>query len=234
MKGRPRQATIRIPSKRERLVGALSRLGDKEEAEQQAVSISARFLDVVSMNANIYGRDIGRDDSGFYARPRKVTRGPRRALRDLVAAARKAVAGRIDDEGWITRWAAAPASIQQLWRPTLIQSKRGRTLDRHQLLGFSSPKLLMITPRAEDVLPALERELARIRELPGDRHRKPNEVEIAAVEAVRTAYHALTGHKGGRVVRAGKLSGSFVRLGREIDNIFGTQLFLIDDSVRLR
>jgi hypothetical protein len=230
----PQEGAAYMPSIRgEQLVAALSRLGDAGEAERQAKLINPLMFDVV-MQGITRGHDIGRDLEGFYARRKTSPKGPARELRDLAAAGRKAVGGKLDVEDWIMAWAAAPARITRLWKPPFIQTKKGRTLDHRKLLGFSSPKFSMVAPRAADVLPAIERELARITAMPGEKRRKSNEVEIAAIEAIRSAYRALTGKTGGRVIHAGKLDGRMVRLGREIDGIFGTKLFAAKDSVRLR
>ena len=77
----------------EQLVELLSQLGDRVVAEDEACKIQAAML------ALYRGFDIGRDANGFYARPRRSKpAGPAKELRDLAAAARKVIRGKISRE----------------------------------------------------------------------------------------------------------------------------------------
>ena len=223
------------PPQLRRLLAALTSLGgDPAVAEKHAQIIHMRMINFVTQRHS-RGHDLGRDAEGFYARPRKETAGPARELRDIVGKARKAVAGRLDKEEWIDAWTALPERTKRLWRMPLIRTPEGRTVDRDKLAGgFSAPGFYTIVPKAEEVLPLIAAELARIKKTPGEKRRQRDENEHVAIEAIRAAYRALTGHKGGRVIAGGKLKGRLVRLGREIDEIFDTALFAAKDSRRLR
>ena len=93
----------------------------------------------------------------------------------------------------------------------------------------------MLTPKPQIMLPIIERELAKLTATPRPKARTRNADEAAAIAAIRDAYRAITGHKGGRVISNtnGRLAGRLVALGRDIDGIFGTALFA-KDSTRLR
>jgi hypothetical protein len=212
-------------------------LGDPTIAEQQAEIIHPHMLAVV-MQTVARGHDIGRDEAGLYARPRTATAGLARELRDLRGKVRKAVAGRLDVEDWIAAWAALPARTRaRLWQPRLIQTPEGRTVDRDTLAGsFLVPGYHTIAPRPEVVLTAITVELERIKTTPAARRRfrVRDEDERVAIREIRNAYRALTGKKGGRVIRDGRLVGRLIDLGHEIDGIFGTRLFAEKDSRRLR
>jgi hypothetical protein len=225
------------PPKLERLIAALSRLGNSEIAEEHARIIFSRMISVVTP---VRGHNIGGDDdTGFYARPRKEMAGLERELRDLGGKARKAARGKLGFKAWVNAWAALPQRTKRLvWRPKLISTAKGRTIDRDTIAGaFVAPGHHSIAPRPELTLPAIEAEIARIKETPAiqRRLRKRDTAEQAAIEAIRAAYQALTGKKGRRVLDVeGRLTGRFYRLGREIDDIFGTKLFAAKDSRSLR
>lgn len=226
-----------MPSKLERVIAALSRLGgDRAAAEKHAKRIQWCVLRVVTSSS---GHDIGGDDdAGFHARPRTSTAGLGRELRDIGGRARKAVIGKLSVEAWMKAWAALPdRTMRLLWRPKLIQAAKSRTVDRDQLAGsFSAPGFHMIVPKPELVLPAVEIELERLKAKPGAQRRKRqrDEAEHAATEAIRAAYQEVTGNKGGRVIRNGRLVGRLHSLGQEIDGIFGTKLYAVKDSRRHR
>lgn len=185
-----------------------------------------------------------------YAEMRRTTKaGPARDLRDLKGAARKAAAGQLDIAGWAAAWARVPEkTLRRIWRPKvppIVSRKRdaaGRltAFRRAPLRGvhsFRAPGLHMLVPKPEEVLAAIKSESERTKQMPGDerRKRKRDEAEHAAIEAIRSAYRDLTGKKGGRAIDAsGNLTGRMFRLGREIDAVFGTQLFAAKDSRRLR
>jgi hypothetical protein len=224
--------------RREQLVALLSRFGNPTLAEQYAPEIHWHMIALVAADR---GRTIGGgDDTGFYARPCMTTAGLARELRDVRGKARKAVSGKMNNEDWITAWAALPARTRsRLWRPRLIKTKDGRTVDPGTLTGaFSAPGFAIIAPRPELVLPVIDMEIEQLSAIPVKdrrlRHRDKN--EQAAIEAIRNAYRALTGgkYKGGRQNRGGRLAGRFHRLGRDIDALFGTKLFAEKDSRRLR
>jgi hypothetical protein len=226
-----------MPPKFERLITALNRLGgDPAVAEKHAQLIEWCMLKVAIPYS---GHDIGSDDDGgFYARKRMKTAGLERELRDLGGKARKTVSRRLGVEEWMNAWAALPDRTKRLlWRPKLIQTAKSRTVDRDELAGsFSAPGFHMIAPKPELVLPAVEIELERLKAKPSAQRRKRqrDDAEHAAIEAIRAAYQELTGNKGGRVIRNGRLVGRLHSLGQEIDGIFGTKLYAVKDSRRHR
>ena len=226
-----------MPFKLERVIAALTRLGgDRAAAERHARRIQWCMLRLVMPSK---GHDIGGgDNAGFYAHPRTSAAGLERELRDIGGRARKAVMGKLGVEAWMKAWAALPdRTMRLLWRPKLIQAAKSRTVDRDQLAGsFSAPGFHMIVPKPELVLPAVEIELERLKAKPGSqrRRRQRDEAEHAATEAIRAAYQEVTGNKGGRVIRNGRLVGRLHSLGQEIDGIFGTKLYAVKDSRRHR
>jgi hypothetical protein len=226
-----------MPPKFERLIRALNRLdGDPAVAEKHAQLIEWCMLKVAIPYS---GHDIGSDDDGgFYARKRMKTAGLERELRDLGGKARKTVSRRLGVEEWMNAWAALPDRTKRLlWRPKLIQTAKSRTVDRDELAGsFSALGFHMIAPKPELVLPAVEIELERLKAKPSAQRRKRqrDDAEHAAIEAIRAAYQELTGNKGGRVIRNGRLVGRLHSLGREIDDIFSTKLYTVKDSRRHR
>ena len=147
--------------------------------------------------------------------PRRKSRGPARELRDLDRLARKAAAGRITRANWKNAWRATPSQI----RLTL-----GQSLER----GAPPPKKILRRIRAEvewlEAQPAAER-----------RRRRRDGAENDAITRIRFAFWELTHRRGGRAFNdEGKLDSPLVRFGREIDEIFGTRLFAVKDSRRLR
>ena len=130
-----------MPSKLERVIAALSRLGgDRAVAEKHAQLIEWCMLRVVIPSS---GHDIGGDDDGgFYARKRMKTAGLERELRDLGGRARKTVSGKLGVKAWMNAWAALPDRTKRLlWRPKLIQTRQKvgpwietNSLGRSQLL----------------------------------------------------------------------------------------------------
>jgi len=235
------------PTKLGRVVAALQRLdGDADPAviQKQAGLIHQAWLDII-VGSRSRGHDIGVDDGGVaYARPRRKTVGLARELTELAAKCRKAVAGKITPKEWTTIWAAQPRRIQKLGRPKLIKTPQGRTIDRSTIaMSFITHSdafeaegdyYAMIAPKPEIVLPVIEAALRDITASPRSKTRKRNADEAKAIEAIREAYRAITGHAGGRVTKDGQLVGKLVRLGREIDGIFQTKLFADKDSRRLR
>jgi hypothetical protein len=205
--------------------------------EHHAQIIHVAMLDLI-VARRARGFDIGRDDSGAYARPRSKITGPARELRDLRPMCRKAVAGKLSAQDWTTTWAAQPVRIRRLvWKPLLVETPEGRSIDRSTLaMGFEAEGFAMLAPKPEVVLPAIERELAiaKITATPGAKTRKPDGDAVEAKEAIRAAYRAITGNRGGRVIRNGRLAGRLAALGRNIDAIFGTRLYAVKDSTRLR
>ena len=176
--------------------------------------------------------------------------GPAKELRDIERAARKAVDGKLAPEAWAAAWARVPEDIRRrLWRlkvPPIVSRKRdaaGRLIkfERAPLRGVGSsihlPGFDLLVPKPQDVLDAIKAEQERIRQMAGAerRKRKRDEAEHAAIKAIRSAYQNITGKKGARATDAnGKLAGRLVRLGREVDEIFSTNLFADIDSRRLR
>jgi hypothetical protein len=227
-----------MPSRLERLITVLSRLGGDPIVAHKHAQVILWRMTVVATPSN--GHDIGGgDDPGFHAHPRTSAAGLERELRDIGGRARKAVNRKLSIEAWMKAWAALPDRTKRLlWRPRLIQTTaKGRTVDRDQLAGsFSAPGYHMIVPKPELVLPAVEIELERLKPKPGAQRRKRQRdgAEHAAIEAIRAAYQELTGNKGGRVIRNGRLVGRLHSLGHEIDGIFGTKLYAVKDSRRHR
>ena len=225
--------TVALPTRSARVIGALQRLDPAADAaviERHAGLIHVAMLDLLAARRG-RGFDIG-IDGGVYARPRSSPAGPARELRDLHRVCRKAVAGKISVKDWTAAWAAQPERIKRLWKPLLIETPDGRTIDRSTLaMSFEAEGFAMVAPKPEVVLPAIEREFAKT---PQPKTRTRDADEAAAIAAIRAAYSALTGHTGGRVIREGKLVGRLITLRREIDAIFGTKLVAEKDSRRLR
>jgi hypothetical protein len=218
------------PSIHEQLVELLCQYGDCAIAQKEAGHIHAIML------ALPRGHDIGQDESGFYARPRQAKPpGPAKDFRDLAATARKAIRGKISREDWMREWAAQPRSVWRACRPFLLKPET-RSLDRSKLLGsFAAPGFAMVVPKPEAVLPALEVTLERRKIATGNKkQRKPDLTEHDLIAVVRSAYSALTGRRGGRVIRPDGGAGRLVRLGHEIDRLFGTRIFPTADSTRLK
>jgi len=241
----------------EQLVESLSQLGDRAVAEREARKIHAAMI------AYSQGYDIGRNADGFYARPRRANPvGPAKEMRDLAAAARKAIRGKISREDWMDFWAAQPRSVWRACRPFLL-TPGTRSLDREKLLGnFSvqppeedgdrpmpelvldfgtpqetrpAPKFTMIIPKPEAVLPALEVVLELRKIATGNKkQRKADSTAHEVIAVVGSAYAALTGKRGGRSILPSGQPGRLVRLGRDIDRLFGTKIFPKVDSRRLR
>jgi hypothetical protein len=223
-KSNPSGAT---PSIHEQLVKLLTQLGDRTVAKKEARRIHAAML------ALPQGQDIGQDETGFYARPRHTKpEGPAKQLRDLAATARKAIRGKISREDWMREWAAQPRSVWRACRPFLLKPGT-RSLDRSKLLGnFSAPGFLVVVPKPEAVLPALE-VAVELRKIVG-RQRKPDIAAHEVIAVVQSAYSSLTGYRGGRAVLPSGKAGRLVRLGRDIDRLFGTKIFPKVDSRRLK
>jgi hypothetical protein len=225
------------PPKLTGTIEALQRIdGDADAAviEKYAVLIHGAMLNYIAAQ-RARGFDIGHDADGFYARPKTKTAGPTRELTELAAKGRKAIAGKISGEDWTACWAAQPERIKALWKPTLIDTAQGRTIDLDTVaLGFEADGFQMLAPKPEIVQPAIEAALAAITATPGSKKREPNTDEAEAIAAIRAAYQAITRRTGGRVIVRGVLAGKHDRLRREIDGIFGTTLFDVKDSKRLR
>jgi hypothetical protein len=132
-------------------------------------------------------------------------------------------------------WAEQPRSVWRACRPLLLESET-RSLDRAKLLGnFSAPGFTVVVPKPEAVLPALEVELELRKIVTGNKKRRqPDRDEHDVIAVVRSAYSALTGYRGGRAVLPSGEAGKLVRLGRDIDSLFGTKIFPKVDSRRLK
>lgn len=227
------------PTRSARIVAALERLdsdADVTEIEKHASLIHAAMLNLIAAY-RARGFDIGGSDAdGWYARSKTSTAGPKSELTELAAKCRKAIAGKITPQEWTTYWAAQPERIKALWKPTLIDTAEGRTIDLDTVaLGFEAPGYSMLAPKPEIVQPAIEAALAEITATPRSKKRERNKDEADAIAAIRAAYQEITGHDGGRIINTeGTLAGRLIRLGREIDAIFQTKLFADRDSRRLR
>ena len=228
-----------VSPKSARINTALQRLGGDANPvliKKHAGLIHGAMLDlIVAYRAR--GFEIGRgDDGGFYAQPKTSTAGPARELTELAAKCRKAVAGKISREDWTTLWAAQPERIKRLWKLTLIKTRAGRRrINRRTIAaGFEAEGYVMVAPRPEIVLPAIEAALVKIRAAPNTKKRERDADEADAVAAIRNAYVAITGNKGSRVVARGRLAGRLHALRREFDGIFGTALSDVKDGKRFR
>ena len=144
----------------DRIIAALRRIDSKTDAtliKRHARLIHTAMIDQAVSQRLGKGFDVGVDNGTAYARPRLKTKGRFRELRDLLRACRQAIAGKISPEEWTTEWAALPPRIRDLWRPKLIETPQGRTVDRSTLaLGFETPGYSMIAPKPETVLPMIE------------------------------------------------------------------------------
>jgi hypothetical protein len=223
------------PPKFGRLVELLRALNPAVTAgiiERHAHAIQFHLLVLV---AGDRGYEIGGDDEeGFFAQPQTTARGHAREMRDLRGKARKAILGKLSMEGWVRVWAALPERTKRrLFRPRLLETKAGRTIDRNAFVGFSAPKFAMLAPKPGLVLPAIEGELQRLKMTPDAlrQHRRKDEKEQNAINAIRNAYRELTGHP----IRTGRSAGRLHVLGRQIDVLFGAKLFAaVRDTRRLR
>jgi hypothetical protein len=214
----------------EQLVELLTQLGDRAVAKKEARNIHATML---ALNR---GYHIGRDANGFYARPQRTTpAGPAKEFRDLAAAARKAKSGKMSREDWMDKWVAHHRSYWRACRPFLLVPGI-RSLDREKLLGnFSAPGITILVPKPEAVLPALEVVLELMKIATGNKkQRKPDLAAHEIVAVVQSAYHALTGKRAGRAALLSGQPSRFVRLGHDIDRLFGTKIFPKTDSPRLK
>ena len=176
--------------------------------------------------------------------------GPAKELRDIGRTARKAAAGKLALETWDAAWARVPEKTRsRVWRPKVPPVVTRKLDAAGRLIGFERAPLRdvryfqahgldMLVPMPQDVLDAIKAERERIEQTASTerRKRKRDQDEHAAIQAIRSAYQSLTGKKGGRAIdrRNGKLTGQLVRLGREVDEIFSTNLFAGIDSRRLR
>jgi hypothetical protein len=145
----------------------------------------------------------------------RKSRGPARELRDLERLARKAAAGRISPADWKNAWRATPSQTRLMLRQSLER-------------GAPPPKKILRRIMAEvewlKAQPAAER-----------RRRRRDGAENDAITRIRFAFSEVTHRRGGRAFNdEGKLDSPLVRFGREIDEIFGTRLFAVKDSRRLR
>jgi len=213
------------------LIELLGQLGDRTIAEREARKIHA------AIRALARGYDIGKDADGFYARLRRTKpAGPARELRDLAAAARKALRGKISREDWMDRWAAQPGSISRACRPFFLLPGT-RSMDPEKLLGnFSTPGFTMVVAKPEAVLSAIGalREQTKKDTGTNSRERKPDLAAREVIAAVRSAYRALTGRPAGRTISSDGRAGRLVQLGRHVDNLYGTKIFPKADSRRLK
>jgi len=216
-----------VGSIHEQLVGLLCQLGDSALAEKHARHIHAAVL------AASRGHDIGQDETGYYARPRHAkSLGPAKEFRDLASLARKTIRGKISREDWAREWAARPPAVWRACRPFLLE-RGSRSLDKTKLVSFSAPRFTTIIPKPEAALPALEIALERGRIAPRSKEHKPDQAADDVIAVVQSAYSALTGHRGSRTFLANGQPGRLLRLGFEIDRLFGTNFFP-GDSTRLR
>jgi hypothetical protein len=102
--------------------------------------------------------------------------------------------------------------------------------DVEQPVGFA-----IVVPKPEAVLPALEVALELRRIVTGNKkQRKADPAAHEVIAVVRSAYSALTGKRGGRAILPSGQAGRLVRLGRDIDRLFGTKIFPKVDSTRLK
>ena len=133
---------------------------------------------------------------------------------------------------------------------TILARTRNAIIDRTKLLGnFSAPDdqdgsndeerkragLAIVVPKPEAVLPALEVALELMKISTGNKKQRKRDLAAHEVIAVvQSAYGALTGKRGSRAILPSGRPGRLVRLGRDIDRLFGTKLFPEVDSTRLK
>jgi hypothetical protein len=139
--------------------------------------------------------------------------GPMRELRDLSAAARKAIA-RKDVAGWAHAWAEV--------------SRRTRWLvwQDHSTM-----------PDAETALREIAFAVKRLSSVPLSKRRRRTRVaaEQDAIGSIKLAFWELSDRRPRRIIgRDGQITGPLVAFCREIDRIFGTRLFSGADCWRLR
>jgi hypothetical protein len=148
--------------------------------------------------------------------------GPARALRDLSAATRKAIA-RKDAAGWARAWAECPRRTRWLILAQHVEHCRWRDY---------SPM-----PDAETALREIAFAVKHLSSVPVSERRRRTHVaaERDAVAAIRSAFWELSDRKGKRIIgRDGQITGPLAELCREIDRIFETHLFSGTDCWRLR
>jgi hypothetical protein len=109
-------------------------------------------------------------------------------------------------------------------------------MDPEKLLGnFSARGFAIIVPKPEAVLPGIEVLLSEMNSDPtANKKRKPDFAALDVIAVIRSAYSALTGRRAGRTISPAGQAGRLVRLGRDIDGLFGTKIFPNTDSSRLR
>jgi hypothetical protein len=235
----PAKDTITAVTTYDKIIAVLWRIDSATDAA--LIEAHARLIDQVWLDLMVSyrsrGFDIGVDNDNIaYARPRSKTAGLARELGDLAPKCRKAVRGRISLREWTTIWAAQPHRIRKLWKPKLIKTAEGRTIDRSTIaMSFVADGFVMVVPKPEIVLPMIEAALAQITAKPRSQKHERNEAEAMAIAAVSNVYREITGNTRKRVYREGKGAvGARIQFGREIDRIFGTQVFAAKDSVRFR
>jgi hypothetical protein len=138
--------------------------------------------------------------------------GPARELRDLAAAARRAIA-RKDVAGWAHAWAEVSSRTRWLvWRHST-------------------------TPDATTALREIAVAVKRLSSVPLSerRRRTRSRVEKDAIGSIKLAFWELSDRRARRIIgRDGQITGPLVELCREIDRIFETHLFSGTDCWRLR
>jgi hypothetical protein len=133
---------------------------------------------------------------------------------------------------------------------TILARTRNAIIRSDKLLGnFSAPDdqggpndkereragFAIVVPKPEAVLPALEVALELMKIVTGNKkQRKPELAAHDVIAVVRSAYSALTGYRGGRAILPSGEPSRSVRLGHDIDRLFGTKIFPKVDSTRLK
>jgi hypothetical protein len=217
----PPQATG--DDKHAQLIAALCSVGGDPAA---AEPIHQAMLNV-AVEATGRGHEIG-SDTVYYARPRKKVAGPVRDLLDLARVGRKVMAGGLHWQDWVTAWVKVPEKTRQLvWRPRLVQTRKGRMIDHEQLLRYSAVGFVTHAPKPEIAMPGVEAALECMKATPGSKLRQSNEAKDKARETIWRAFQ--TGSVGG-----GARARAFLEFGRTIDRIYGRDLFDAKDGRHLR
>lgn len=189
--------------------------------QQQIAAVTAALLRLegwIPANHQIKSKAEVADEHAFIiemamsAIEGKSRGGPARELRDLSAAARRAIA-RNDAAGWAHAW--AKVSSRTRW---LVWQEHLTTPD-----AATAQVAIAVAVKRLSSIPASER-----------RRRTRSRVEKDAVGSIKLAFWELSDRRPRRVVRDGKIIGPLAELCREIDQIFGTRLFSGTDCWRLR
>jgi hypothetical protein len=189
--------------------------GDPAEAELIHKAMVDLMVEQLSR-----GHEIGDNVVAYYARPRTKQSGTLRDLIDLYRVGRKVLTGERPWQDWVTACVRVPDKTRQLfWRPRLVQTKKGKTIDRKELLGFGVPEFQTVVPKPEIAMPGIEAALKRLKAAPGSKHRKPDAVKQAAMNTIWRAFQTIPGSS------KSPRSPRYLEFGQAVDKIYDTDLF---------